>query len=95
LGIEVDEELSPTLIEKISDLGATLKSFEQAQRAAQVLLEIPFSTKRIERLTERIGGVRVRERERAIDGWEHSPLVEKLAAPRGVKTPAVVAIRCD
>ena len=52
MGIEVDEELSPTLIEKISDLGATLKSFEQAQRAAQVLLEIPFSTKRIERLTD-------------------------------------------
>jgi hypothetical protein len=47
------------------------------------------------RLTVTIGGVRVRERERASAGWERSPLVEKLAAPRGVKTPAVVAISCD
>ena len=54
-----------------------------------------LTTKRVERLTERIGGERVAERELSIAEWEALPLVEKLAAPKGIKAPAVAGVSCD
>ncbi len=56
---------------------------------------IARARERVERLTERIGRERVVQRESAISDWEALPLVEKLAAPQGVKAPAVAGGGCD
>ena len=95
LGIQVDEDLSPTLIEKTVQLGTMLRSFPQARIASQSLLDVRLTTKRIERLTERIGQERVAERDAQVRTWQSLPLVEKLVAPPGVKPPDVVAVSCD
>ena len=95
MGLRPDESLSPTLIEKVVYLGATLRSFPQAEQAAKTLLELPLTSKRIERITQRIGSERVAERDAEVAEWESLPLVTKLAAPAGVKAPAAVAVSCD
>ena len=59
----VDEDLSPTLIQKTVHLGTLLRSFPQASVASKSLLDLKLTTKRIERLTERIGQERVAERD--------------------------------
>lgn len=95
MGLRPDESLSPTLIEKVVYLGAMLRSFPQAEHAAQTLLELPLTSKRIERITERIGAERVAARDAQVAEWQSLPLLMKLAAPAGVKAPSAVAVSCD
>ncbi len=58
-------------------------------------MENVFGIKRIERLTERIGRERVLERDVDVEAWGRRTLTEKLAAPAGVKPPAVAAAMPD
>lgn len=58
-------------------------------------MEITLTSKRVERLTERIGQERVTQREAEIEEWEQLPAVEKLAAPTGVTAPEVACVSCD
>lgn len=95
MGLDVDEPLSPSLLEKASLLGTVLSSFPQAHHASEQLLEQVLGIKRIERLTERIGGERVAQRDAETDAWQVLPLVQKQAAPQGVKPPAVAGIMPD
>lgn len=76
---------------KAVHLGAKLGSFDSARDSVAKTLEVELTTKRVERLTERIG----RERELSIAQWEALPLVEKLQAPKGIKAPAVAGVSCD
>lgn len=80
---------------KTVHLGAKLGSFASAADSVAETLEVELTTKRVERLTERIGCERVAQRELAIADWEALPLVEKLAAPKGIKAPAVAGVSCD
>lgn len=80
---------------KVVHLGTKLGSFASAADSAAETLEITLTTKRVERLTERIGRERVAQRELSIAEWESLPLVEKLAAPNGIKAPAVACVSCD
>ena len=80
---------------KAVHLGTKLGSFESAAESIAETLEIELTTKRIERLTERIGLERVYERELSVVEWESAPLVNKLAAPPGVRAPAVACVSCD
>ena len=80
---------------KTVHLGTKLGSFESARDSVAETLEIELTTKRVERLTERIGRERVAQRELAIADWEALPLVAKLAAPKGIKAPAVAGVSCD
>jgi hypothetical protein len=91
----VDEELSPALVERLTYLGTKLPSFRDAHEALDVLLRTKLSLKRVERITERIGRERVAQREAEIAAWFRRPLVEKLAAPAGVKPPQVAAVLAD
>lgn len=91
----MDETLSPDLQEKLTYLGTVLSSFPEAHRATEAVLEEVFGIKRIERLTERIGGERVAERAAAVEAWQRSTLVEKETAPPGVKPPAVAVVLPD
>ena len=72
-----------------------LSSFPEAHRATESLLEEVFGIKRIERLTERIGRERVLERDADVEAWQRRTLVEKEAAPPGVKAPAVAGLMPD
>lgn len=80
---------------KCVHLGTKLASFESAADSVTEILEVELNTKRIERLTKRIGLERVHERELSIADWEALPLVEKLDAPQGIKAPAVACVSCD
>ena len=80
---------------KVVHLGTKLGSFESAQESVAQTLEVELTTKRVERLTERIGHERVAERDQAIADWDALPLVEKLAAPKGIKPPAVACVTTD
>ncbi len=75
--------------------GTKLGSFASAAESVAEMLEIKLTTKRVERLTERIGQERVAQRDLSIAEWESLPLVEKLAAPKGIKAPAVACVSCD
>lgn len=50
MGIDIDIELCPSLLEKVSFLGTLLKSFHQGEVAMLKLLEMVFGRKRIERI---------------------------------------------
>jgi hypothetical protein len=76
-------------------LATRLPSFEAARDSLAETLEVELTTKRVERLTERIGKRRVAERESDLAAWEAQPLTVKLAAPPGVKAPAVVCVSTD
>ena len=80
---------------KVVHLGTKLGSFASAAESVAEMLEIPLTTKRVERLTERIGQERVAQRELSIAEWESLPLVAKLATPQGIKAPAVACVSCD
>jgi hypothetical protein len=79
----------------VTYLGTVLSSFPEAHRASETLLETLLGIKRIERITERIGGQRVAWRDAEAAAWRKRPLVEKERAPQGVKPPAVAAVSCD
>ena len=94
MGLSVDEDLSPAVLRKCVHLASKL-SFDSATQSVAATLEVELTTKRVERLTERIGRERVAQRELSIAEWEALPLVEKLAAPQGIKAPAVVVVSPD
>jgi hypothetical protein len=91
----VDEDLSPAVLRKTVHLATKLPSFDSAADSVRQTVEIDITTKRVERLTERIGRERVAERELSIAEWESLPLMRKLVAPPGVKAPAVACVTCD
>jgi hypothetical protein len=95
LGINVDESLSPSLLEKVSYLGTLLHSFPAGETAIRKLLEMTLGRKRIERLTERIGSERVLEREGEIELFKNLTLTEKLAGPAGVEVPEAAVVMDD
>jgi hypothetical protein len=82
-------------VEKVAYLGAKLPSFRDAHEALGVLLTIKIGLKRVERITERIGGERVAERQTRIEAWSRLPLVERDQAPAGLKPPEVAAVLAD
>jgi len=91
----VDEDLSPELMRKAVPLASKLPSFASATDSVNETLDVELNTKRIERLTERIGLERVTERDAAVAQWKSQSLVDKLAAPKGIKAPSVVAVSPD
>lgn len=95
LGLKVDEDLSPVLVEKLAYLGAKLPSFRDAHEALDLLLRTQVSLKCIERQTERIGAERVAQREVEIAAWRDLPLMQRDQAPPGVKAPPVAAVLAD
>lgn len=76
-------------------MATRLPSFEAARDSIAETLEVELTTKRVERLAERIGARRVAEREADVAAWEAQPLMAKLAVPPGVEAPAVVCVSTD
>jgi hypothetical protein len=80
---------------KAVHLAAKLGSFKSARDSLAETVEVELTTKRIERLAGRIGGERVEQRELNIREWEALPLMQKLAAPPGVKPSAAACVMYD
>lgn len=80
---------------KAVHLATALGSFESARDSVAETIEVELTTKRVERLARRIGAERVYERDCDVRTWEALPLVKKLAAPPGVKPPAVACVMYD
>jgi hypothetical protein len=95
MGLEVDQDLSPALEQKTVRLATRLPSFEAARDSIAETLEVILTTKRVERVTERVGRRRVAERQSEVAAWDELQLVAKLAAPEGVKAPAVACVSMD
>jgi hypothetical protein len=93
--LSVGETLSPALLERVTFLGTKLPSFRDAFESVNRLLRTTIRKKRIERITERIGEERVLQREQQISAWSQLRLVDKLAAPPGVKAPTTVSAMAD
>ena len=93
--MRVDEDLSPELMRKIVPLASKLPSFASATESVNETLDVELTVKRVERLTKRVGLERVSQREAAVAKWKGLPLVEKMAAPKGVKAPSAVCASCD
>lgn len=72
-----------------------LKSFPQGALATQKLLEFVIGRKRLERLTERIGGERVQVRDQEVKSVEQLTLMDKLHGPDGVIPPMACAVMAD
>ena len=91
----IDEELSPAMLEHITYLGTKLPSFHDAYEAVNKILRTTITEKRVERITERIGGERVAQRQEQVSAWSELKLTEKVAAPPGVKAPVAVSVMAD
>jgi hypothetical protein len=76
-------------------LATRLPSFAAARDSIRETLEVELTTKRIERVSKRVGQERIAECQAEVDAWEARPLVAKLAAPPGVKAPGVVCVSMD
>lgn len=90
----IDETMSPSLQNMVTRLGTRLHGFDKAR---QTLRDIgyTFTTKRVERLTERIGAARVREREIVLQRYQQLTLTQRCEAPPGVTPPDAVCISFD
>lgn len=91
----MDQELSPSLQEKVALVGELLKSFPQAASAVDRLLGLTIGRMRFERVTERLGGERVAERDRDAEQVAQLRLMDKVAGPVGVTPPVVGAVMGD
>ena len=83
------------MLEKATCLGTILSSFPQAHLASKTLLEQVLGIKRLQRVTERIGTQRIALRDVQTEAFGQLPLMDKQAAPQGVKAPEVVAVMPD
>jgi hypothetical protein len=95
LGVDVDQELSPSLVEKLVYCATLLKSFQQTDVAFEKLLGLNLGRKRIERITERIGAERVHQRDAAVEAVAALKLMPKLEPPQGVIPPVACAVMAD
>ncbi len=95
MGIDVDQTLSPALSDKVTHIGTILPSFPQAAQAIEKLLELPLGTKRVERLTEKIGDERVAQRDAETKDYQSLTLTERMNGPADVTPPECCAVMVD
>lgn len=95
MGIDVDQTLSPAVSDKVTHVGTILPSFPQASQAIEKLLELPLGTKRVERLTERIGRERVAQRDAETEDYRQLTLTQRMDGPAAVTPPDCCAVMLD
>jgi hypothetical protein len=84
------EGYSPRLLARIEYAGANECSFERAARSLGVLSELSISAKHVQRVTERLGQERRRERDAAVEAFKKGKL-----KPAYTQAPAVVGVHLD
>jgi len=81
--------------EKIVYAGVVSRSYQEAGALVRRLAELPVPDKQVERLTRRIGGERVAERDADVKAFQELPLAEKFGAPAGVTPPDLAVVMVD
>ena len=81
--------------QKITYAGTVSRSFAEGSELLERLAEVPVSAKQVERVTRRIGGERVAERDAEVTAYQALPLVEKFAVPAGVTPPDLAVVMAD
>ena len=83
------------MLQKIVFAGAHQPSFASAAVALEQLADLTVSTKAVERLTQRIGTERCRQRDEQARAYHARPLIERKGAPEGVEPPQVATVMVD
>jgi hypothetical protein len=94
LGLD-QTDTSPAVQQQIVYAGLVSRSFAQASTTLQHLAGLSIDVKQVERLTERHGADRVRERDAATAAFVALPLTEKFQAPPKVSLPEVAVVMAD
>jgi len=94
LGIEPDSQLTPAALAKVVHAGAHACSFRQAEVDLLALAELPVSSQRVRRATERIGHERVAQRDEEVEYFLELPLPEQQRSPTG-QSPPVACVEMD
>lgn len=84
------EGYSPAVLQKIEFAGGNAPSFEQAAETLKQLAEFDISAKHVQRITERLGAERQRERDREVEAFRCREL-----RPQRKEPPRVVAVHVD
>jgi hypothetical protein len=84
------EGYSPTVLQRIEYSGGNAPSFEHAAETLERLGELVISGKHVQRITERLGTERERERDREVDAFRRREL-----RPEHKEPPRVVAVHVD
>lgn len=87
--------MTPGVLEKVVWAGANLSSYGFSSDALKELAEVPLSAKQIHRITSRIGGDRVAERQQFVAEFAAKTLVERTTAKPGVEPPEVGVVMLD
>lgn len=83
------------MLAKITLAGTACRSFAEASTLLGELAELAVSAKQVERVTHRLGGERVAERDAAVATFTALPLAEKFDVPAGVLPPEVAVVQVD
>lgn len=94
MGIEVDYDLTPPLVERIVYAGTQATSFLQAAAFLEKLGEVHISAQRVHRLTTRIGNERHAECLAQTAAFEALQLPERQQSPTG-HVPDVASVETD
>lgn len=84
------EGYSPSIVAQIEYSGGNTFSFEQASEMLGMLARLAISAKHVQRLTERVGEERRRERDEEVERFRAGAL-----EPRRSEPPRVVAVHVD
>jgi hypothetical protein len=81
--------------QQLTYAGTVSRSFAEGSELLQRLADLAVSAKQVERVTRRIGGERVAERDGAVATYQALPLVDKFAVPAGLAPPEVAVVMAD
>jgi hypothetical protein len=81
--------------QQIAYAGTVSRSFAEGSELLDRLAERAVCAKQVERVTRRIGGERVVERDAEVAAYQALPLAAKFAAPAGVAAPDLAVVMAD
>ena len=86
--------MTPGALRKVTHAGMSAHSFREAQDALRELAELSVSSQRVRRLTERIGGERVDQRNEETERFAELTLPEQQSSPSD-QVPSLACVEMD
>lgn len=81
MGIEVEATCTPQVEQKVVAASITSASYAQASEQLKTLAEVEIGEKRVERIAQRVGRQRVKQREQQLEAYQALPLPKRKKAP--------------
>lgn len=95
LGLQVNEQQSPAVLQKMIQAAARCRSYPDASRELRESAELPLDAKTVERAVHRIGKERTDQRDAAVEQWKKLPLPEQQRGCPQPKAPQVAVVQFD